>query len=50
MIDRAVLALEGGDGCGCAALKLVVIVGVEQIVFAVVLVLHDGFGLGQAGF
>ena len=48
VIDRSVTALQAADrSCG-ATLELVIIVAVQKVVFAVVLILHDGFGLGQA--
>ena len=47
VIDRALLALQHLDRRGGPSLELVVIVAVEQIVFAVVLVLDDGLDLAQ---
>jgi len=48
VIHRRRLSAEAGDGVGHAALELVVVVRVQQVVFAVVLVLHHRFELSEA--
>ncbi len=50
VIDRAILALKRVNGRGGAALELIIIVAVQDVVFAVVLILDDGIRLFQPRF
>ncbi len=47
VVDRAIASLQRGHRRRRAAFELVIVVGVEQVVLAVVLVLHNGLGLTQ---
>src|SRR6056297_1951422 len=47
VIDRPILPLQRADGGRGPALELVVIVAVQQVMLAVVLILHDRLSLPQ---